>query len=207
MELWNKLKAPPAYALREIKAGRLRGMTDINPQWRYQALTEALGMCGVGWKYEISKLWTEPGADGAVMAFATVNLFIKNGDGWSDPIPGVGGSALVAKERSGLYSSDEGFKMAVTDALSVAMKMVGVAADIYSGRWDGSKYKETPSNTPITDKQASEISKLIVSTKSDMKKFCEYMGVGNIKSIPANQYDRAISALKAKATKGNGNDN
>ena len=33
--------------------------------------------------------------------------------------------------------------MAVTDAFSTALKMLGVAADIYAGRWDGSKYKES----------------------------------------------------------------
>ena len=32
---------------------------------------------------------------------------------------------------------------AVTDAFSTALKMLGVAADIYAGRWDGSKYKES----------------------------------------------------------------
>jgi len=49
---------------------------------------------------------------------------------------------LVTKESKGLHSSDEGFKMAVTDALSTAMKLLGVGADIYSGMWDGTKYKE-----------------------------------------------------------------
>ena len=31
--------------------------------------------------------------------------------------------------------------MATTDALSVAMKQLGVAADIYLGMWDGRSYK------------------------------------------------------------------
>ena len=50
---------------------------------------------------------------------------------WSDAIPGTGGSSLVAMERSGAYVSDEAYKMALTDALSVAMKSLGVAADVY----------------------------------------------------------------------------
>jgi hypothetical protein len=32
--------------------------------------------------------------------------------------------------------------MALTDALSVAFKALGVAADIYAGQWDGKTYKE-----------------------------------------------------------------
>ena len=34
--------------------------------------------------------------------------------------------------------------MALTDALSVAMKQLGVAAKIYEGLWDGSKYRDEP---------------------------------------------------------------
>ena len=55
---------------------------------------------------------------------------------------------LVTKESKGLHTSDEGFKMALTDALGVAMGKIGVAADIYMGQWDGSKYKDAPKNEP-----------------------------------------------------------
>lgn len=144
MEIWNKLKQPPKTALKEIKGGRLKGMTDVNPQWRYQAMTETFGICGIGWKYKIEKTWCEDGSDGVIFAFAEIALYIKQNGEWSEPIPGIGGSQLVLKESGGMYSSDEGYKMAVTDALSVAMKMLGVAADIYAGLWDGSKYNDTP---------------------------------------------------------------
>ena len=38
--------------------------------------------------------------------------------------------------------------MAVTDAFSTALKMIGVAADIYADKWDGSKYKDEPATPP-----------------------------------------------------------
>ena len=147
MEIWNALKAPPASALKKIGGGRLKGMTDINPQWRYQAMTEQFGPCGEGWKYEIVKLWSEPGSQDQIFCFAEINLFVSIEEKWSEPIPGIGGSMLVTKESGGLHSSDEGYKMAVTDALSVALKMLGVAADIYAGKWDGSKYRDKPPGT------------------------------------------------------------
>ena len=73
-------------------------------------------------------------------------VFIRNADTkeWSDPIVGIGGSKLVNAFNAGLQSNDEGYKMAVTDAFSTSLKMLGVAADIYAGRWDGAKYKNTP---------------------------------------------------------------
>ena len=41
---------------------------------------------------------------------------------------------LVAAETKGLYTSDEAFKMAYTDAISVACKQLGIGADVYWSR-------------------------------------------------------------------------
>ena len=68
---------------------------------------------------------------------------MPNGE-WTEAIEGTGGSSFVANEKNGLYTSDECFKMAYTDALSVACKSLGMGADVY---WGDSKYN---SNQPIT---------------------------------------------------------
>lgn len=140
LDIYNALSDVPAEAKREIQAGRLRGKTDINPMWRIKALTEQFGPCGIGWKYDITRQWTEAGADGEIAAFCNINLFVKIGDAWSEAIPGTGGSAFIASEKNGLYTSDECFKMALTDALSVACKALGVAASVY---WDKDPTKYT----------------------------------------------------------------
>ena len=57
LELYNALRTPPKEALKEIKAGRMKGKTDINPMWRIKVLTERFGPCGIGWKYKITKQW------------------------------------------------------------------------------------------------------------------------------------------------------
>lgn len=144
VKVYESLARPPKEALRTIEAGKLKGKTDINPQWRYKAMTEKFGLVGIGWKYEVQKLWTESGAGNEKLAFAQVAVFVKDGEAWSEPIVGIGGSRLVALEKGAAVSNDEGYKMAVTDAFSTALKMLGVAADIYAGLWDGSKYKDVP---------------------------------------------------------------
>lgn len=156
MELWNKVSKPPASALKKIKGGRISGMTDIKPQWRIKVMTEVYGLCGIGWKFEIKRLWTESGSAEQVLAFAEVELFIKVNDKWSDGIPGNGGNMLVAREKAGLHSSDEAFKMAITDALSTSMKMIGVASEIYEGNWNGSKYKDVPQKTKPNTPQKTD---------------------------------------------------
>lgn len=41
-DVYEKLRKAPAWALRPIQAGRLKGKTDINPQWRYEELDRLL---------------------------------------------------------------------------------------------------------------------------------------------------------------------
>lgn len=130
LDYYNKLKVVPQQALRQIQSGRLRGKSDINPMWRVKAMTEQFGVCGIGWKYVITKQWTETfGSE--VKAYCNIDLFIKVNGEWSDAIQGTGGSSEVSMESKGAYVSDECYKMALTDALSVAMKALGVAADVY----------------------------------------------------------------------------
>lgn len=142
MFIYNQVRGVPKEAKKEIGAGRLKGKTEINPMWRIKALTELFGPCGLGWKYVITDKRLETGALGTIAAFVDIDLFVKYDgvDGaWSEAIPGTGGSAFVAKENSGLYTSDECFKMALTDAISVACKSLGFGADVY---WqaDATKY-------------------------------------------------------------------
>ena len=111
MTIYNAVRSVPDSAKRRIEAGRLKGKTDINPMWRIKALTEHFGPCGYGWKYVITDKRLEQGANGEVAAFLDIDLFVKAGGAWSDAIPGTGGSAFVAKEKNGPYTSDECFKM------------------------------------------------------------------------------------------------
>jgi hypothetical protein len=151
MDIWNKLKSVPADSLKTIQAGRLKGKSDINPQWRYQVLTETFGVCGIGWKYTIDKQWIEPYQNGEIAAFVNISLYIKQNGEWSEAIPANGGSMFVANERNGAFVSDECFKMACTDALGTAAKMLGVGADVYKGLQDSKYSAPAPQSTPLTE--------------------------------------------------------
>lgn len=140
-DVYKSLAKVPKDALTEIESGRLAGKHNVNPQWRIERMTEQFGQCGVGWKYEILHKWIEEGSEGQKVAFVDINLYTRVESigmmgthlEWSDPIPGSGGSMFVANERRGPYTSDEAFKMATTDALGVAMKFLGIGADVYRG--------------------------------------------------------------------------
>lgn len=155
----------PADAIKRIQAGRLKGMSDVNPMWRMKRMTEIFGPVGIGWKYTIDRQWTEVYGE-EVKCFCNVSLYVRDpqtGE-WSAAIPGNGGSSLVTKEKSGPYVNDEGYKMALTDALSIAMKPLGIGANIWYGpkatghnesKYEAATYAPTSSNyTPQQMKQA-----------------------------------------------------
>ena len=226
IEQWNKVCTPPKDALKKITGGRLSGMTDIKPQWRIQVMTETYGLCGVGWRYDILRKETFTGSDGQIVAVVDINLYVKVDDRWSYAIPGTGGSMLVEKEKAGLHTNDECFKMALTDALSVAMKSIGVASDIYMGLWDGSKYgkkaPETPQDAPqapepdvpdltaqqivgaLKKKLGSQMKLSGISTAEEQKKFYQYCTDGLTESVDVVQniidrYDEYLEKYKEMA--------
>lgn len=138
LSIYEKVRSVPQNAQRTIGAGRLKGKTDINPMWRIKSLTEQFGPVGIGWKYTIDRQWMETGSGGEIAAFCNISLYIKVDGQWGDGIPGTGGSAFVASERNGLYTSDECYKMALTDAISVACKALGFGANVY---WEADRSK------------------------------------------------------------------
>ena len=141
MEIYNASRECPQEAQKMIQAGKLKGKTDINPMWRIKKLTALFGACGLGWKTENEQFWTTPGANGEVIAWCSMNLRYRYSEDcdWSDPVFGIGGSMMVDTQKGSLASNDEAFKMAYTDAISVACKELGFAADIYWNA-DSTKY-------------------------------------------------------------------
>lgn len=163
LEIYNKVKEVPKNAQKQINAGRLKGMTDINPQWRIEKLTEVFGPIGIGWYTEETKREFVNGANDEIMCFVDINLYVNykvpmnlDKDLWSKPIYGTGGSTFVAKESKRLYTSDEVVKMAYTDAISVACKQLGFGADIYWNKND-SKYQQNTKNNSQLQKEKQNV--------------------------------------------------
>lgn len=142
IDLYNAVRNVPDSAKKTIAGGKLKGFTDINPMWRIKTLTEQFGVCGFGWYTEIIDRWKEE-CDGEAVVFVKIHLFVKMNNEWSQPIVGVGGSSLVrvVNRQNGSYAdlSDEAYKMAYTDAISIACKALGMGADVYYEK-DRTKY-------------------------------------------------------------------
>ena len=150
MTIYDACRSVPETAKKAITAGRLKGKTDINPMRRIKRLTEQFGPCGIGWYYKPVRKWMETHGD-EIAAFVDIELYVKIGGEWSMPIAGTGGSMFAARQKDGVYVSDECYKMATTDAISVACKQLGVGADVY---WDADRTKYDDPKAPTTMQQA-----------------------------------------------------
>lgn len=143
LELYNFWKKVPDNAQRTIQGGNLNGKTDINPQWRIEVLTQKFGPVGFGWVTEIIEHWDDVATIGNAIervAWVRINLRVCVDGKWSLPIEGIGGSKYAGKGR-GSELNDEAFKMAETDAISVACKKLGIGADVYWNK-DATKYTD-----------------------------------------------------------------
>lgn len=216
LAIYNAVRAVPPEAQKTIKGGRLSGMTDINPMWRIKTLTEQFGPCGIGWYYVIKEKWIDNsmGSD-EISANVIIDLFIKMNGEWSMPIEGFGGSMFVAKEKGGLHTNDECYKMALTDAISVACKALGIGADIYWSN-DRTKYAERPAarSKPKKEKQEQEEfqpkplsepqqqyvrakAKALQLTKKMMKEICGVMNVEEMDSASLAKFVEYVNAREA----------
>ena len=203
LEIYNKVRKVPDEAKKPIQGGRLKGMTDINPMWRIKILTEVFGPAGKGWYYEITDKQIIKGAKEEQMAFVDINLHVKYGDEWSKPIPGTGGSSFISSERNGLYTSDECFKMALTDALSVACKALGVGADVYFEK-DRTKYSVAETKKETVGQEKAEILSKLFTDLADKGKIkptarkdtmAKYK-VSKLADLTPEQYGHILQGLK-----------
>lgn len=196
MKIYNAVRAVPAEAKKAFNNGKFSG-TDINPMWRIKTLTEQFGPAGIGWYTETLSERSETYGE-TVMAIVDINLYVKVDGEWSKPIFGTGGNALVKETKSGAVPSDEGYKMAYTDALSVACKALGIGADVYFEK-DKDKYTDWGDGdraATITEAQKAEFAALAINVENTLR----YFKVNNIDELTEEQAQFAIDG-KRKAAK------
>lgn len=207
MDIYNSLREVPQEAKKEISAGKLKGFTDVNPMWRIKKLTELFGVCGFGWYTEITNRWIEKGPDGKEAAFVEIALYVKQGDEWSKPITGVGGSMFVNVFKGNQETSDEAFKMAYTDAISVACKALGMAADVYYQK-DRTKYnaydnqtEDKPKIEYATEEQVAKLNRYYSGKRDKLDAYLKKQGVKNIIYLPRTKAQDVITRIETELAK------
>lgn len=181
MRLYAQVQNTPQEAQKSFNNGRFSG-TDVNPMWRIKMLTMMFGPAGQGWWTEDEKFDVIPCPDTRETAvFCTLKLrYVDPESGEvSKPILGVGGNKFLMVAKSGPYCSDEAYKMAYTDALSIACKALGFSHDIYFQN-DKTKYTMPVEHTEESSDLVNQITEKMKVLKGKLTKEEQKAFVDNV---------------------------
>ncbi|WP_414659240.1 hypothetical protein ACMHYC_10955 [Acinetobacter courvalinii] len=141
MDLWNQVFITDPLAVTPITGKTYKGSSP-KPYWLIKQATKIFGPAGLGWGHNIIDQGFQPCGQDDMLHWAIVEFwYIK--DEQRCAVQHMGGTkAMYRTSTNKLVVDDDAPKKSVTDALVKAMSSIGFAGDIFSGRWDDSKYQQ-----------------------------------------------------------------
>lgn len=137
--LWTRAFTTDPQAVKPITGKQYNGNSP-KPYWIIERLTDEFGPCGLGWGFSIINERFERFSDTDTLHIAAVRFWYVL-DGKRGELEQIGQTKASYTTNSGKFMLDEDApKKSVTDALVKCASYLGFAGDIFSGRWDDSKY-------------------------------------------------------------------
>jgi len=137
--LWQRVCVTDPKAVKPITGKQYNGNSP-KPYWIIERLTDEFGPCGLGWGFNILNERIERFNDTDTLHIAVVRLWYML-DGKRGELEQIGQTKASYTTSKGSFLLDEDApKKSVTDALIKCASYLGFAGDIFSGRWDDSKY-------------------------------------------------------------------
>ena len=139
-ELWDRVCKTDPKHVKPITGKDYSGNSP-KPYWIIERLTEEFGPCGIGWGYTIDSERFERFSETDCLHIAKVTLWYSLNGLSRGEITQMGQTKATYVTSKGAFKVDEDApKKSVTDALVKCASYLGFAGDIFSGRWDDSKY-------------------------------------------------------------------
>lgn len=213
LELWESLeKTDPKYTKPFSRGGGFKG-TAINGTYIIKRLTEAFGPCGKGWRFVLEGEDIHEGhqlksGDIAQLHIVRGHIEYRLDGEWYHTSPQFGQTMLVDANKNGTFMDEEAPKKSITDCISKCAVLLGIGADVHLGLFDDNKYvnerrmEEADKNgnsALISEEQRVELAALVDRVGADIARFCKFMKIDNLKSIPAARFEEAKAALLEKA--------
>lgn len=139
MSLWRRVSKTDPHHVKPITGKQYSGNSP-KPYYIVERLTEEFGPCGIGWGFSILNERMERLSGTDVLHVAVVRFWYElNGKrGELEQIGQTKTTYVSSKDK--LIVDEDAPKKSVTDALVKCASYLGFAGDIFSGRWDDSKY-------------------------------------------------------------------
>lgn len=139
MKLWKSVCITDPSAVKPITGKQYTGNSP-KPYWIIEEATRKFGPCGIGWGLQVMDERVERFGDVDSIHIARVKVWYVL-DGKRGEIEQMGQTVMSRKTNAGKFQVDEDApKKSVTDAMIKCLSMIGFAGDIFSGRWDDSRY-------------------------------------------------------------------
>ena len=190
--LWNSVFTTDPKAVKPITGKDYQGNSP-KPFWLIERATEVFGPVGIGWGVTVKSERFERMSETDVLHVAVVSVWYVWEGKRSETFEQMGGTKAAYKtadkpnKPGRLMVDEDAGKKSVTDGMVKCLSMIGFAGDIFSGRWDDSKYvaqanaeyrakeaeaKATPADTKALDDlrgAAMEGSKALAAKFQEMK--------------------------------------
>lgn len=152
LELWNRFADIDPKFTKPI-SGRDYGGTSPNPQYVIKCLTEMFGPVGKGFGWNVvAEDFTKLGE--THLHWCRIRFWWKDDDGIHE-CEQYGQTKAAYVTSKGFHRVDEDApKKSLTDAIVKAASHLGVAANIFLGRWDDQKYVASV-NDDFREKEAA----------------------------------------------------
>ena len=140
--LWNSVSKTDPRAVKPITGKTYKGNSP-KPYWLIERATEEFGPIGIGWGVDVKSERFERLGEFDVLHVAVVSVWYVRDGVRSQTFDQMGGTkAAYMSSKGSLIVDEDAGKKSVTDGMVKCLSMIGFAGDIFSGRWDDSKYVE-----------------------------------------------------------------
>lgn len=154
--LWNAVSKTDPRAVKPITGKSYKGNSP-KPFWLIERATEEFGPIGIGWGVIVKSERFERMGEFDVLHVAVVSVWYMKDGKRSESFDQMGGTkAAYMTAKGALMVDEDAGKKSVTDGMVKCLSMIGFAGDIFSGRWDDSKYVEETAAEFIAKDRAAE---------------------------------------------------
>lgn len=184
LEIWDKFADIDPKFTKPITGKPYKG-TSPNPHYVIRCLTEMFGPVGVGFGWDVEAEGFQPMGE-ELLHWCRIRFWHGDGRGFS----AYGQTKAVMKTRNGFMNDEDAPKKSLTDAITKAAAQVGVASNIFLGRWDDNKYvaevnaeyREAEKPVPKPEEGRDRI-KVAIASQPNAEMLEKLWGQSNIKEL------------------------
>lgn len=135
LDLWNRFADIDPKFTKAITGKPYKG-TSPNPQYVMRCLTEMFGPVGEGFGWVVLAEGFQPLGD-EILHWCRIRFWHSSPENGYES---YGQTKALMNTRNGQMSDEDAPKKSLTDAIVKAASHVGIASNIFLGRWDDQKY-------------------------------------------------------------------